>query len=100
MCILISRSSRPRFLAIEQVAVVDNQHVKAGQLLARINSGDYQLAVDAARHKVQTQDATIVRIKAQAEAQSAVVAQAQAQIDAAGAEQARSEGDWGRVRSP
>lgn len=84
---------------VEQVAVVDNQHVKAGQLLARIDAGDYQLAVDAARHKVQTQDATIVRIKAQAQAQSAVVAQAQAQIDAARAEQARSEGDWGRVRS-
>lgn len=84
---------------VEQVPVIDNQHVRAGQLLARIDSGDYQLAVDMARHKVQTQEATILRIKAQAEAQSAAVAQAEAQIDAARAEVARSEAELGRVRS-
>ncbi|WP_374544665.1 HlyD family secretion protein [Rhodoblastus sp.] len=84
---------------VEQVPVTDNQHVKAGQLLARIDSGDYQLAVDAARHKVQTQDATITRIKAQTEAQTAAVAQAQAQVDSARAETARAEADLGRVRA-
>ncbi|MDI9848666.1 HlyD family secretion protein [Rhodoblastus sp. 17X3] len=84
---------------VEQVPVIDNQHVRAGQLLARIDSGDYQLAVDMARHKVQTQEAAILRIKAQADAQSAAVAQAEAQIDAARAEVARSEAELGRVRS-
>jgi membrane fusion protein (multidrug efflux system) len=84
---------------VEQVPVVDNQHVKAGQLLVRIDSGDYQLAVDMARRKVETQEATILRMKAQAEAQSAAVAQAEAQIDAARAEVARAEAELGRVRS-
>jgi membrane fusion protein (multidrug efflux system) len=84
---------------VEQVPVVDNRHVKAGQLLVRIDSGDYQLAVDMARRKVETQEATILRMKAQAEAQSAVVAQAEAQIDSARAEVARAEAELGRVRS-
>jgi membrane fusion protein (multidrug efflux system) len=84
---------------VEQVPVVDNQHVRAGQLLARIDSGDYQLAVDMARRKVETQEAAILRIKAQADAQSAVVAQAEAQIDSARAEVARAEAELVRVRS-
>ncbi len=84
---------------VEAVDVIDNQHVKAGQLLARIDAGDYQLAVAAAREKAATQDATIARIKAQAVAQDAVVAQAQAQLDASGAEQARADADLVRVRS-
>jgi membrane fusion protein (multidrug efflux system) len=84
---------------VEQVAVVDNEHVKAGQVLARIDAGDYLLAVDATRRKAATQDATIARIKAQAEAQNAAVAQAQAQVDAARAEVARAESEHGRVKS-
>jgi membrane fusion protein, multidrug efflux system len=84
---------------IEKVAVIDNQHVKSGELLARIDAGDYQLAVDAARHKIATQDATIARMKAQTDAQEAIVAQAQAQVDGGRAELARAEADLGRVRS-
>ncbi len=84
---------------VEKVAVVDNQHVKSGQVLARIDDGDYQLAVAGARQKAQTQDATIARIKAQAEAQVAAVAQAQAQVDSARAERVRAESELGRVRS-
>ena len=84
---------------VEAVGVVDNQHVKAGRTLVRIDAGDYQLAVSAARQKVQTQDATIFRIKAQAEAQNAVVAQAQAHLDSVRAEQARAEADLTRIRA-
>lgn len=84
---------------VERVEVVDNQHVKAGQVLARIDDGDYQLAVAAARQKASTQEATIARMKAQAEAQEAVVAQTQAQVDSARAERARAESELGRVRS-
>jgi membrane fusion protein (multidrug efflux system) len=84
---------------VEDVRVVDNQHVKAGQVLARIDAGDYQLAVAAARQKIQTQDATIARIKAQAEAQKAMVAQARSQLDSASAEKARAEADLKRVQA-
>ena len=84
---------------VEEVSVIDNQHVKAGQILARIDAGDYALAVASARQKVLTQDATIARIAAQAEAQKAAVAQAEAQLVSARAENARAEADLVRIRA-
>ena len=61
---------------VTEVDVSNNQEVHAGDLLARIDAGDYQLAVDAAKAKVATQDATIARIGRQIEAQRAMIAQA------------------------
>jgi membrane fusion protein (multidrug efflux system) len=65
---------------IVEVPVADNQKVRAGDLLARIDDGDYRLAVDAAKAKIATQDATIARIGRQIEAQGAAIAQAEAQV--------------------
>jgi membrane fusion protein (multidrug efflux system) len=65
---------------IVEVPVAENQKVHAGDLLARIDDGDYRLAVDAAKAKIATQDATIARIGRQVEAQSAAIDQAAAQI--------------------
>jgi membrane fusion protein, multidrug efflux system len=84
---------------VQDVDVVDNQHVRSGQVLARLDAGDYVLAVDAARQKALTQDATIARINAQIDAQEAVEAQAEAQIAAARAERARAQSEFDRVRS-
>jgi membrane fusion protein (multidrug efflux system) len=68
---------------IEAVNVDNNQEVHAGEVLARIDAGDYRLALDAAKDKVDTQDATIARIGRQIEAQAAMVAQGEAQVAAA-----------------
>ena len=68
---------------VEEVPAKNNQAVHAGDVLARIDRGDYQLAVDAAKAKVATQDATIARIGRQIEAQRATVAQAEAQVGGA-----------------
>ena len=84
---------------VQDVDVVDNQHVKSGQVLALIDAGDYALAVDASHQKALTQDATIARINAQADAQQAVVAQAEAQVEGARAERARAQSEFDRVRS-
>ena len=65
---------------IVEVPVAENQKVHAGDLLARIDDGDYRLAVDAAKAKIATQDATIARIGRQIEAQSAAIDQAAAQV--------------------
>jgi membrane fusion protein, multidrug efflux system len=43
------------------VPVVDNQVVHKGDLLAAIDDGDYQNAVEATRARIGTQDATIAR---------------------------------------
>ncbi|HEY1781755.1 MAG TPA: HlyD family secretion protein [Roseiarcus sp.] len=68
------------------VPVVDNQVVHKGDLLAAIDDGDYRNAVDAARGRIGTQDATIARFARQIDAQGAIIAQAQAQVAAAQAQ--------------
>jgi membrane fusion protein (multidrug efflux system) len=68
---------------VTSVAVDDNTHVHAGDLIATIDGGDYQLAVETARDKVATQQATIARIVNQVSAQEAMVAQARAQLASA-----------------
>jgi membrane fusion protein, multidrug efflux system len=82
---------------ITEVLVKNNQDVRAGELLARIDAGDYQLAVDAANDKVATQDATITRIGRQIEAQMATIGQAQAQVAAASAQEASARADVERA---
>ena len=71
---------------IVEVPVADNQQVRAGDLLARIDEGDYRLAVDAAKAKIATQDATIARFGRQIEAQGAAIDQAAAQVAATDAQ--------------
>src|SRR5580698_405881 len=58
---------------VAQVAAADNSFVHAGDLLVKIDDGDYQLAVATAKSKIATQDATIQRIGRQVEAQGAVI---------------------------
>jgi membrane fusion protein (multidrug efflux system) len=65
---------------IANVAVTDNAHVHAGDVIATLDDGDYRLAVDSARNKVATQQATIARIGHQVDAQQAAVEQAKAQL--------------------
>jgi membrane fusion protein, multidrug efflux system len=68
---------------IATLEVDDNQRVRAGDVIARIDDGDYQLAVTTARDKVATQQATIERIAKQVAAQQAAVDQAKAQVASA-----------------
>jgi membrane fusion protein (multidrug efflux system) len=82
---------------IVDVKVTNNQEVRAGDLLARIDSGDYKLAVDAAQDKVATQDAAIARIGRQIEAQRAMIAQAEAQIGSAHATADSADADQQRA---
>ncbi|HEU0160058.1 MAG TPA: biotin/lipoyl-binding protein, partial [Hyphomicrobiaceae bacterium] len=47
---------------IAEVAVEDNAQVAAGDVIARIDPGDYQLAVANARDQIGVQQATIDRL--------------------------------------
>jgi membrane fusion protein, multidrug efflux system len=80
---------------VASIAVEDNATVKAGDVIAIIDDGDYQLAADAARKKVATQLTTVDRIGHQVVAQAANVDQAKAQMISAqaGAKRAQLEFD-------
>ena len=54
--------------------------VRTGDVIFRIDDGDYRIAVDAARTKIATQQATIDRIGRQVTAQESAVEQAKAQL--------------------
>src|SRR5204863_3975001 len=60
---------------ITDVAVEDNAQVKAGDVVARIEDGDYQLAAQTARDQIAVQQATIQRFARQITAQQAAVDQ-------------------------
>lgn len=80
---------------VAEILVADNGAVKAGDVIARIDDGDFRLAVNSARERVLSQEATIARIGQQAVSAQAMVAQARAQLLSAqaGATRAQSELD-------
>jgi membrane fusion protein (multidrug efflux system) len=76
----------------------DNVLVRAGQVVFRIDDGDYRIAVDAARTKMATQQATIDRIGRQVTALESAVEQAKAQLVSAEAALKRADLDFDRQR--
>ena len=68
---------------VTSILVDDNAAVKAGDVLLRIDDGDYKLAVESARDQVAVQEATVERLRRQTVAQQAAVEQAQAQVASA-----------------
>jgi membrane fusion protein (multidrug efflux system) len=76
---------------IAEVAVEDNAHIRAGDVVARIDDGDYRLAVQTAHDQVAVQQATIDRLGRQITAQEAGVDQAKAQLASAKAAATRTD---------
>ena len=64
---------------VAKVNVVANQEVKAGDVLATLDNGDYQNALDQANAQIATEQLSLSRIDAQIEGAKASLAQAQAQ---------------------
>jgi membrane fusion protein (multidrug efflux system) len=75
---------------IAQVLVTDNQTVRAGELLVKIDDRDYRAALDKATGAVEAQRATLANLDATGRLQEAMIAQAEAEVAAAEAEVARS----------
>jgi membrane fusion protein (multidrug efflux system) len=76
---------------VSAVDVDDNAHVHEGDVIARIDDGDYQLAAETARDNIATQQATVDRIGKQVVAQQAAVDQGKAQLVSAQAGATRAE---------
>ncbi|MET4070675.1 membrane fusion protein (multidrug efflux system) [Bradyrhizobium sp. S3.2.6] len=66
---------------LDRVLAGDNEHVKAGQVLARIDDRDFRVALDQAKADVAAANATVTSKQAQLEVQDAVIAAAKATID-------------------
>src|SRR6202011_4732957 len=66
---------------LHEVLVSDNERVKAGQVLARIDERDFRVALDQARADVAAANASIASKQAQLGVQQAVIDAAKATID-------------------
>jgi membrane fusion protein (multidrug efflux system) len=77
----------------------DNALVRKGDVIFRIDDGDYRIAVDAARTRIGTQEATIARIGRQVAASVTAVEQAQANLASAEAGLKRAGLDYDRQQS-
>jgi membrane fusion protein, multidrug efflux system len=77
----------------------DNSIVRAGDVVFRIDDGDYRIAVDAARSRIATQQATIDRIGRQVTALESAAEQAKAQLASADAALKRAGLDFDRQQT-
>jgi membrane fusion protein (multidrug efflux system) len=68
---------------VSEVLVTDNQRVRAGQVLARIDPRDFRAALDQARADADSAQAEIGSLDAQIKLQSATIEQAQSDIASA-----------------
>src|SRR5258708_7493276 len=68
---------------IAEVLVGDNEAVKAGQLLARIDDRDFRTALDQAKADVAASEASVHNLDAQIELQQPIIQQQSAEVDGA-----------------
>jgi membrane fusion protein (multidrug efflux system) len=81
---------------VASVEVANNQAVKAGDVIARLDDGDYRLALESAQGKLATQESTIARIGRQIDAAAAGVTKAEAGLDAARADATHAAAEFQR----
>jgi membrane fusion protein (multidrug efflux system) len=84
---------------IANVLVEDNQPVKAGQVLARIDDRDFRTALDQARADVTAAEAAIRNLDAQLELQQSTIDQQKADIVGAEAASKFADVDQARYRN-
>jgi membrane fusion protein, multidrug efflux system len=84
---------------VAAILPADNAIVRAGDVIFKIDDGDYRIAVDAARTKIATQQATIDRIGRQVTALESAAEQAKAQLVSAEAGLKRAGLDFERQQA-
>jgi len=83
---------------VTEVPVTDNQHVNAGDLLARIDDRDYVIAVNQAKAQVAVAEANINNVQAQIDSQRQQIDQAKAQLEQAKAQLKFAEQEEARAK--
>jgi membrane fusion protein, multidrug efflux system len=84
---------------VDTVAIADNQAVKAGDLLVKLDDRDYRAQHAHAEASVVAQEAALANLEANARLQQAMIAQASAEITATAAEVDRAQNDVDRYRT-
>lgn len=83
---------------VTDIPVTDNQHVKAGDVLARIDERDYRIALDQATAQVAVSKANIDNVEAQIVSQQEQIKQAEAQLEQAQAQLQFSQEEFARAQ--
>ncbi|MBM3524184.1 MAG: HlyD family secretion protein, partial [Alphaproteobacteria bacterium] len=84
---------------VAAIDVRNGDRVKAGDVIARIDDGDFRLALESALNRLDTQRAAERRLARQVEAARASAVQAATQINGARAEAARAQSDFQRFNA-
>ncbi len=84
---------------VQEVAVTDNQAVKAGTLLVRLDDRDYRAALAKTNATLAAQQAALANVEAARRLQQAVIAEADAEVAASDAETQRTGFDDDRYRA-
>ncbi len=84
---------------VAAILPVDNAIVRTGDVIFKIDDGDYKIAVDTARTRIATQQATIDRIGRQVTALESAVEQAKAQLASSEAALTRAGLDFERQQA-
>lgn len=83
---------------IARIAVTDNQHVVAGQLLVQLDDRDYRAAADHAQAILDQHKASLNGLRAQYALQQSTIAKAAADLDARNAQAVFTKEDAARYR--
>ena len=83
---------------VAEIVVKDNEYVRAGQPLIRLDDRDFRAALDHANAIIGQRQATLASLEARARLQESVIQQVQADVDAKAAQATFAEQDDSRYR--
>ncbi|WP_044874963.1 HlyD family secretion protein [Pseudomonas sp. LFM046] len=95
----ITRISSQLGARIEEVLVNDNQQVKKGDLLIRLEADDFKLALERARAQLATREAELAQAQSKLTQQSSLIAASQADVAASQATLGRTQIDLSRAET-
>ncbi|MDH1106890.1 HlyD family secretion protein [Pseudomonas otitidis] len=95
----ITRVSSQLGARIEEVLVGDNQAVKKGDLLVRLESADFRVALERAQATLATREAELAQAQSKLTQQSSLIAASEADVSASQATLGRTQIDLSRAQT-
>ncbi|WP_271105330.1 HlyD family secretion protein [Pseudomonas tohonis] len=95
----ITRVSSQLGARIEEVLVGDNQHVKKGDLLVRLEAEDFRLALQRAQATLATREAELAQSRSKLTQQDSMIAASEADVAASQATLGRTQIDLSRAQT-